>query len=219
MIRLGRATAAIGSALAIAVAFGCGAAGGSNAKQAVSPCGTANAPAWSPDGTQIAWCYRWPHPPQPRGRQLQHPARDLRLGCRREEPPQTPEHGLQRALHQRPERGSRASSKWKQPNLLLAGMDHRDSHGPARREAEAPRQDRPDPVLHGRERRSRRQRVVRRRLPDVRRAGQSLERPARRRRGQCRRHEGRQLRPEPFARRDAGGLLAYAGQGQRSGAR
>ena len=64
MIRLGRATAAIGSALAIAVAFGCGAAGGSNAKQAVSPCGTANAPAWSPDGTQIAWFgYRWPRPP------------------------------------------------------------------------------------------------------------------------------------------------------------
>src|SRR5262249_9799481 len=51
----------VGTALAIAVAFGCG---GAAAKQAaVSPCGTVNAPAWSPDGTQVAWFgYRWPRP-------------------------------------------------------------------------------------------------------------------------------------------------------------
>jgi hypothetical protein len=62
MIRLRTSVAVVGSALAIAVAFGCGSA---VAKQAaVSPCGTATAPAWSPDGTQIAWFgYRWPRPP------------------------------------------------------------------------------------------------------------------------------------------------------------
>ena len=64
MIRLGRLFAVVGTALAIAVALGCGAAGGAAAKQAVSPCGTVNNPAWSPDGTQIAWFgYRWPRPP------------------------------------------------------------------------------------------------------------------------------------------------------------
>jgi WD40 repeat protein len=63
MNRLGRSMAVVGSALAIAVAFGCGSASGVAAKT-VSPCGTANAPAWSPDGTQIAWFgYRWPLPP------------------------------------------------------------------------------------------------------------------------------------------------------------
>jgi Tol biopolymer transport system component len=62
MIRLGRSIAVAGTALAIAVAFGCGSAGGAAAK-AVSPCGTVNVPAWSPDGTQIAWFgYRWPRP-------------------------------------------------------------------------------------------------------------------------------------------------------------
>ena len=51
----------LGAALAVAVAFGCGSAA---AKRAVSPCGAATAPAWSPDGTQIAWFgYRWPRPP------------------------------------------------------------------------------------------------------------------------------------------------------------
>lgn len=63
MIRLSRSVAVLGSALAIAVAIGCGAAGGAATKP-VSPCGTVNAPAWSPDGTQIAWFgYRWPPPP------------------------------------------------------------------------------------------------------------------------------------------------------------
>jgi WD40 repeat protein len=63
MNRLGHWATVIGSALAIAVALGCGVAGGAAAKS-VSPCGTANAPAWSPDGTQIAWFgYRWPRPP------------------------------------------------------------------------------------------------------------------------------------------------------------
>ena len=62
MIPLGRSMAVVGSALAIAVAFGCGAAGGA-AQRAVSPCGTATVPAWSPDGTQVAWFgYRWPRP-------------------------------------------------------------------------------------------------------------------------------------------------------------
>jgi WD40 repeat protein len=67
MIRLSRAVAVLGSALAIAVVVGCGSSGAaarSQAKRAVSPCGTANYPAWSPDGTQIAWYgYRWPRPP------------------------------------------------------------------------------------------------------------------------------------------------------------
>jgi Tol biopolymer transport system component len=64
MIRLGRSLAVVGSALAVAVVFGCGAANGTEAKKAVSPCGTATAPTWSPDGKQIAWYgYRWPHPP------------------------------------------------------------------------------------------------------------------------------------------------------------
>lgn len=62
MIRISRSVAVIGSALAIAVAVGCGSAGGA-ANRAVSPCGTVTAPAWSPDGTQIAWFgYRWPRP-------------------------------------------------------------------------------------------------------------------------------------------------------------
>lgn len=66
MFSLDRRIAGVGSAIAVAVvAVGCGmshAAVKSNAK-AVSPCGTVNAPAWSPDGTQVAWFgYRWPRP-------------------------------------------------------------------------------------------------------------------------------------------------------------
>jgi len=63
MIQSGRLIGVVGTALAIAVAFGCGTSGAAS-KQAISPCGTATAPAWSPDGTQIAWFgYRWPRPP------------------------------------------------------------------------------------------------------------------------------------------------------------
>jgi WD40 repeat protein len=60
MIRIGRWVVVVGSALAVAV--GCG-AGKADSKSAVSPCGTATLPAWSPDGTQIAWYgKRWPVP-------------------------------------------------------------------------------------------------------------------------------------------------------------
>ena len=63
MIPSGRSVAVVASALALAVAVGCGSSSAS-ARQAVSPCGTATAPAWSPAGTQITWFgYRWPLPP------------------------------------------------------------------------------------------------------------------------------------------------------------
>lgn len=68
MISLDRRKACVGAAITVAiVAVGCGmghAAVRSETKKGVSPCGTANAPAWSPDGTQVAWFgYRWPRPP------------------------------------------------------------------------------------------------------------------------------------------------------------
>jgi Tol biopolymer transport system component len=63
MIRPGRWVAVVGSALVIAVAVGCASGAGAASKSAVSPCGTATFPAWSPDGTQIAWYgHRWPLP-------------------------------------------------------------------------------------------------------------------------------------------------------------
>lgn len=59
---LRRWVALVGTALALAVAVGCGASN-AESKSAVSPCGTASLPAWSPDGTQIAWYgRRWPLP-------------------------------------------------------------------------------------------------------------------------------------------------------------
>jgi WD40 repeat protein len=61
MTSLGRSVAVLGTAFAIAVAVGCGAVAAES--KAVSPCGTASLPAWSPDGTQIAWYgKRWPLP-------------------------------------------------------------------------------------------------------------------------------------------------------------
>src|SRR4051794_16785965 len=64
LARLGRSIAAVGTALAIAVALGCWSAGGAAAQRALSPCGTATAPTWAPDGTHIAWYgFRWPRPP------------------------------------------------------------------------------------------------------------------------------------------------------------
>jgi WD40 repeat protein len=63
MIGLGRLVVVVGSALAVAVAVGCASGAGAASKATVSPCGTAQLPAWSPDGRQIAWYgHRWPRP-------------------------------------------------------------------------------------------------------------------------------------------------------------
>jgi WD40 repeat protein len=123
MNRLGRSVAIASSALAIAVALGCGAAHGSETKGASSPCGTATAPTWSPDGTQIAWFgYRWPHPHN----HATGSYNILRAICVSD--------ASGKNLHQLPntvcsERCSNAlregvgQLEWAQPNLLLAGMD------------------------------------------------------------------------------------------------
>jgi WD40 repeat protein len=75
MTRLGRSASVVALVLAIAVAAGCGSGAGTaktGSKSAVSPCGTATLPAWSPDGTQIAWYgHRWPLP------NLHHKVADL----------------------------------------------------------------------------------------------------------------------------------------------
>jgi WD40 repeat protein len=68
MVSLGRRVVGLGSTIAVAiVAIGCGmshAGVESEAKKAASPCGTVGAPAWSTDGTHVAWFgYRWPLPP------------------------------------------------------------------------------------------------------------------------------------------------------------
>ncbi len=123
MIRLGRSAALVCSALAIAAALGCGSAGSATAKRAVSPCGTADTPTWSPDGTQIAWFgYRWPHPHN----HAVGSYNTLRAIC------VSDANG--KNLHKLPntvcsERCSNALSEgvgqleWAQPNMLLAGMD------------------------------------------------------------------------------------------------
>jgi hypothetical protein len=123
MISPGRSAAVIGAALAITVALGCGSASSAAAKQAVSPCGTANAPTWSPDGTQIAWFgYRWP---RPHGH-ANGTYNTLRAICVSDADGKN--------LHKVPntvcsERCSNALREgvgqlaWAQPNVLLAGMD------------------------------------------------------------------------------------------------
>ena len=124
MNSLGRSAAIVGSALAIAVAFGCGSASSAAAKRAVSPCGTADTPTWSPDGTQIAWFgYRWP---RPHGH-ANGSYNTLRAICVSDADGKN--------LHKLPhtvcsERCSNALREgvgqldWAQPSLLLAGMDN-----------------------------------------------------------------------------------------------
>jgi WD40 repeat protein len=127
MTPLHRGVPAVGSAIAIAiVATGCGmsqGASGSEAKRAVSPCGTATAPAWSPDGKQVAWFgYRWPHPHN-HGTGTYN---TLRAICVSEANGQNL-HALPNTVCS--ERCSNAlregvgQLEWAQSNLLLAGMD------------------------------------------------------------------------------------------------
>ena len=106
------------------MAFGCGSASSAAAKRAVSPCGTVNAPTWSPDGTQIAWFgYRWPHPHN----HATGSYNTLRAICVSDADGKN--------LHKLPntacsERCSNALREgvgqldWAQPSLLLAGMDN-----------------------------------------------------------------------------------------------
>src|SRR5215831_2215611 len=123
MIRLSRSVPVLGIALALAVAFGCGSARGVAAK-AVSPCGTATAPTWSPDGTQIAWFgYRWPRPAHGHAVGSYNILRAICVS----DANGTNLHELANTVCS--ERCSNALREgvgqlhWAQPNLLLAGMD------------------------------------------------------------------------------------------------
>lgn len=124
MIRLGRLVALIGTALAIAVAMGFVVAGGAAAKSSVSPCGTAESPTWSPDGTQIAWFgVRWPRPANGHATGTYNTLRAICVS-----------DANGKNLHELAdtvcsERCSNALSEgvgqleWVQPNMLLAGND------------------------------------------------------------------------------------------------
>ena len=199
MNSLGRSAAIVGSALAIAVAFGCGSASSAAAKRAVSPCGTVNAPAWSPDGTPIAWFgYRWPHPHRPCDRGATTPCARSASRTRTGRTCTSCRNGLQRALLQRSARGAWASSTGRSracswPRHVTTGSPRCRS---ARSRSYSPRHE-PDPVLHRHKRRwpGVAQRAVHRRLLGLPWAGEGARRPVRRGRRAGRRHEGLQRRP------------------------
>ena len=123
---LSRRTTVVGSAIAIAVAaVGCASGGTqkSEAQRAISPCGTATAPTWSPDGTQIAWYgFRWPRPHN----HATGSYNTLRAICVSD--------ADGKHLHRLPNtvcsqhcsnalREGVGQLEWAQPDLLLAGMD------------------------------------------------------------------------------------------------